>query len=131
MIWLIIIQAIFAILNIVMAKIEATLKNDNISYVIKHGWWMAAYFAMIGIAVFFDRIYWLILLLLLVRAIVFDVAFNIYRRLAPDFTDTSSTAITDKIERYIFGKDFWFEKIVYVVVLIACNFLIGYKVWIF
>ena len=120
----ILIQILFIAVNIGMAKWEAVLKS-NALYVIKHGWWITIYFGLIVPAFFFDHDnYWLIILLILVRGVVFDPAFNIFRGFGITYQSLTTTSIVDKIEKFIFRGDFFFEKITYLALLITANLLL-------
>jgi hypothetical protein len=128
MIVLILIQIAFIGINMGMAKLEAYIKKENIQYNIKHGWWLFAYVLLMFPAVYFTDNYWIILMLVLVRGVIFDFSFNIYRGFAPDYISKTTTAITDKIERFIFKNDFWWEKIVYLFLLVSVNVLFAFHV---
>lgn len=127
--WLLIaINIGFIAVNIGMAEWEAYLKKGSALYVIHHGLWMVLYFGICIPVAFFAKDWWLLLVSALARGVIFDVAFNMARKFAPNFQSSKTTSIVDHAERWIFGNDFWLEKITYSVLWIAVNVLIVLKV---
>ena len=122
MIIAILIQILFIAVNIGMAKIEADMIERNER--IYHGLWMAGYISLTAITCFFYGNWWLTAHLFLVRGVVFDIALNRFRGLATDYTSSKTSSFTDAPLLWIFGGDFFLQKIVFAALLITANLLL-------
>lgn len=65
--------------------------------------------------------WWTGFMILLIARIVFNTALNLFRGLPVDYVSTKPLAITDRIEKSIFGNDGIFPLVIYLVALIVLN----------
>jgi len=60
--------------------------------------------------------------------VAFDWMLNIFRKLPLDYVSKSPKAITDRIEKWIFGDDGFLPKAIYILISIIINVLVGFKI---
>ncbi len=73
------------------------------------GWWLYS---------------WEVALIILCNArVVFDTSLNLFRGLPWDYVPLNPKSITDKVERFLFGSNYWVPKLIYALTSIGLNIL--------
>jgi len=116
--------------NVAMAFVETEIIRE--AKPIKHGWWAFAYAIIaMGITVWIgvDYSYSLSLMakvlveIVLLRAVTFDIALNLIRNEPWNYQSPTTTSIIDRIEVFLFNRNFLVEKLVYLALYIGSFFL--------
>ena len=109
--------ALYIIINLVLAKIDANKIRDGIH--IKHGINALIYLILIAPTFFISWSYPLGMLAL--RRIVFDTGLNLFRGLPFDYTSATTTSIVDRIS-YDFQKEWGYFAyyMIFLVIIILC-----------
>jgi hypothetical protein len=106
----------FSLLNIGLAKIDATLIFN--SKRIKHGINGLVYLSILAVPYFVFHNYWLVAVLLFDRLLFFNLFLSYFRGVGWLYIDQDPEAITDKIAKFIFGTKGFLMYITYLCIFI-------------
>ena len=95
--------AAFSLLNIGLAKIDATLIFNSKS--IKHGINSLVYLSILTVPYFAFHNYWLMAVLLFDRLLFFNLFLSHFRGVGWLYMPKEPKSITDKIAKFFFGMD--------------------------
>ncbi len=112
-------QILLVIINIWMAWYHARLIRRGITPY--HGWWGLAYAVVAGVICLLLHSWWMILLSLLIRKVVFDLALNRFRKLKWFYISTSTTSLFDKAHNALYGNRPKVYMAIYTAGIIAIN----------
>jgi len=110
---------IFSVVNILLADADANLIIKG--KWIKHGINGLVYAAMLAVPYFIFHNYWLMAALLMNRLLFFNIFLSLFRKLDWDYMSEYPKAITDKIQKFIFGTH---GKAMYAIYFIIFTLLI-------
>jgi hypothetical protein len=112
----------FSLLNIGLAKIDATLIFN--SKIIKHGINGLVYLSILAVPYFVFHNYWLVAVLLFDRLLFFNLFLSYFRGIGWLYIDQDPEAITDKIAKFIFGTKGLLMYVVYGIIFITLSLLV-------
>ena len=96
-------EIFLAIVNIAMAAYHAKLfKQDK---TVNHGLWGGAYLVVAAWLSLWIHSWWLFILSLFIRKVVFDLSLNLFRGLPLFYVSTETTSLIDKFHYKLFGKN--------------------------
>ena len=109
--------ALYIVINLVLAKIDANKIRDGIH--IKHGINALIYLVLIAPTFFISWSYPIGMLAL--RRIVFDTGLNLFRGLPFDYISATTTSIVDRLS-YDFQKEWGYFAyyMIFLVIIILC-----------
>ena len=113
--WIAVTIALFSLLNIGLAKIDATLIFN--SKRIKHGINGLVYLSIILVPYFIFKNYWLIAALLFDRLLFFNLFLSYFRGVGWLYMPLNPKSIVDKIARIIFYNNGALMYLVYLIIL--------------
>ena len=106
----------FSLLNIGLAKIDATLIFN--SKRIKHGINGLVYISILAVPYFVFHNYWLMAVLLFDRLLFFNLFLSHFRGVGWLYMPLNPDAISDKIAKFIFGMDAGKMYLTYIVLFL-------------
>ena len=109
----------FSLLNIGLAKIDATLIFN--SKRIKHGINGLVYISILAVPYFVFHNYWLVAVLLFDRLLFFNLFLSYFRGVGWLYMPLKPDAISDKIAKFIFGTKGLLMYVTYGVIFIALS----------
>jgi len=95
---------------------------------INHGLWGGAYLMAATLLSWLIHDWWLVVLSLFIRKVVFDLSLNLFRELPLFYVSTETTSIIDKIHYKLFGKKSEIYMGIYMLVIIVLNVLLFNKI---
>ena len=103
--------------NIAMAAYHAGLIKKNKP--IKHGLWTAGYLVLVAIFCLLF-IWWYLPVGIFIRGVIFSPALSLFRGLPINYTSSTTTSITDKLEYRLF-KGNWYKRMLWYVGLLLLS----------
>ena len=116
-----ILQIVLAGINISMAAYHAKLIKSEKK--INHGLWAAGYLAVAVWLSLWVHSWWLMILSLFIRKVVFDLSLNLFLKRQLFFVSTETTSLIDKWHYKLFGKRSEIYMSIYCIVIIVINIL--------
>jgi hypothetical protein len=112
---------IFAEILLIATNIAMAYWHSQHLTNIKHGWWGAAYLAIIGVSSLLLHSWVLMIASLFIRKFVFDLSLNLFRNLPLFYVSTRPKSIIDRMHNYIFGYRSEIYMSIYFMVIIVLN----------
>ena len=117
---MIVFEILYIIFCIILSKINSDLIKDGKK--IYH--WLNGLIHLTA-AFIFGWLYWWpgVIIILCNSRVFFDALLNVFRGLPLDYVPLKPTALTDKIEKKIFGMNGILPKVIYLSISIALNII--------
>ena len=117
---MIVYELLYVVFCIILSNINAHLIKDGKK--IYH--WLNGLIHLVA-AFIFGWLYWWpgVIIILCNSRLFFDTLLNIFRGLPIDYVPLKASAITDKIEKKIFGMNGILPKVIYLAISIALNII--------
>jgi hypothetical protein len=119
-------EIVIAIGNVVMAWYHSRLIKAEKK--INHALWGGMYLMVATLLSWSIHDWWLVVLSLFIRKVLFDLSLNIFRGLPLFYVSTETTSIIDKLHYKIFGKRSEIYQGIYMLVIVILNVLLFNKI---